>query len=333
MFAAYVFYHMIAFFLGFVLDLLLGDPYWLPHPVRWIGSWISYLEKKLNDETLEPEEARRRGNLMAFAVILPVLAIVAALQIFAYWLSPWAGIVLETIFTYQMFAARCLKVESMKVYKKAKVHDVEGARKAVSMLVSRNVTEAREGDIIRAAIESVAENVTDGEIGPMFYLAFFGPVGGFLQKTANTLDSMLGYRTPRYMYFGRMSARMDDYLNMLPARMAAMGMILAAFLLGKDYSGKNAWRIFKRDRFNTLSPNSGQTESVCAGALGIAMGWGTSFYFVQREDNYHLGDAQREVEAEDIVRANRLLYAVSFFGMVLFLAVLAVLWLGVRGAV
>lgn len=182
---------------------------------------------------------------------------------------------------------------------------MEKARTAVSMIVGRDTAVLSEEGIIKAAVETVAENTSDGSIAPLCFLLLGGPVAGFAYKAVNTMDSMLGYKNEKYMYFGRAAARLDDVANFIPSRLAAWAMIAASRLCGLDAAG--AYRIWKRDRFCHASPNSAQTESVCAGALGVALA-GDAVYFGKTVKKSFIGDARRRVEAEDIVRANRLLY-------------------------
>ena len=203
-------YHMTAFFLGFLLDLLLGDPYWLPHPIRLIGNLIAALDRKLlgNPEESERNDHREflkefhRGIVLVALVLLSVTLVTAALLLGGYALHPYIGLVLETIMTYQILAAKCLKVESMKVYACLKRGDLPAARKAVSMIVGRDTDVLDETGVARATIETVAENTSDGVIAPMLYLALGGPVLGFFYKAVNTMDSMVGYKNDRYLYFG-----------------------------------------------------------------------------------------------------------------------------------
>ena len=197
-------YHMTAFTIGFVMDLLFGDPYWLPHPIRWIGRLIGWLDRKLLGETdgaVRNEAAeKKKGRWLVAFVLLPVLFFTAAVLFAAYRIHPAAGVVTESVMTYQMLATKCLKTESMKVYKRLSEHDLCGARKAVSMIVGRDTECLDEEGVAKAAIETVAENASDGVIAPMLYLALFGPVGGFFYKAVNTMDSMVGYKNDRYHF-------------------------------------------------------------------------------------------------------------------------------------
>ena len=315
-------YHMTAFFLGFLLDLLLGDPYWLPHPIRLIGNLIAALDRKLLGN---PEESKRndrrefhRGIELVVLVLLSVTVVTAALLFGGYALHPYIGLVLETIMTYQILATKCLKVESMKVYAALKKGVPEEYRRAVSMIVGRDTAELDDLAVTRAAVETVAENASDGVIAPMLFLALGGAPLGFFYKAANTMDSMLGYIEMPYKNIGLVPAKMDDVLNYIPARLSALLMLAAGALLGMD--AKNGWRIWRRDRRNHASPNSAQTESVCAGLLGVRLA-GDAYYHGELHKKPYIGDALREIEYEDIPRAGRLLYATAALSLVLFGAV------------
>lgn len=323
-------YHMIAFLAGFLLDLLLGDPYWLPHPVRLMGNLIGRLEKHYLGTKEAPlkkcgEQKRREGLLTVFIVLGCTLLGTMTLLLLGYGIHPWLGCVLETIMTYQMLAAKCLKVESMKVYGKLKHGTLEEARLAVSMIVGRDTKELDALQVARAAVETVAENTSDGEIAPMLYLALGGPVLGFLYKAVNTMDSMIGYKNDRFLDYGRAAAKLDDAVNFLPSRISALLMIVSCLFLGKDYSASRAKKIYLRDRLQHASPNSAQTESVCAGALGIRLA-GDASYFGKIVHKPYIGDPDREIETEDIRRANYLLYGTSILCEILCLALLGILW-------
>lgn len=315
----YMNYHMLAFFLGFLLDLVLGDPHYFLHPIRLIGKLITGTEKILCEIGIKEKDKKTdncknefwRGIGLVIIVIVSVVMVVSFLLFIAYRLYPILGVTLECVMTYQILAVKCLKAESMKVYQCLKNGDLEQARKAVSMIVGRDTEHLYEKDIAKAAIETVAENTSDGVIAPMLYLAVGGPVLGFLYKAVNTMDSMVGYKNDKYLYFGMAAAKLDDFVNFLPARISAGLMIAASFLGGGDFSGKGAWEIYKRDRRKHASPNSGQTESVCAGALSIRLAGNVS-YFGKTVKKPYIGEAVREVEYEDIKRVNHLMYITAW---------------------
>lgn len=318
-------YHMIAFVCGFVLDLVFGDPHALPHPIRLIGTLIAGLEKKLLKLQMRDEKKEfYKGILLVVLVLFSTGAVAALVLVVAYWLHPVAGIVIESVMTYQILATKCLKDESMKVYQSLNEQGFEAGRVAVSMIVGRDTNVLDETGVVKAAVETVAENTSDGVIAPMLYTALGGPVLGFVYKAVNTMDSMVGYKNDKYLYFGRAAAKLDDVINFIPARISAYLMIAAAYIGGKAFDGKQAYRIYKRDRRNHASPNSAQTESVCAGALGIQLA-GDASYFGKVVKKPYIGDAHRAVEREDIVRVNRLMYVTAVISEVLCLVILFVL--------
>lgn len=322
-------YHIFAFIAGFVLDLLIGDPHFIPHPVRLIGSLISSLDKRLNcDAGYNSSEKKlnlikyKRGMLLAFTVIFATFAISVIIIVAAYSINLYAGVIAEAVMTWQILATKCLRVESMRVYDALRTDGVDAGRRAVSMIVGRDTSVLDAAGVTRAAVETIAENTSDGVIAPMLYTAIGGPVLGFVYKAVNTMDSMLGYKNDKYMYFGRFAARLDDVVNFIPARISAYLMIAAAFIGGRHFDGKNAYRIFKRDRFNHASPNSAQTESVCAGALRVQLA-GDAVYFGKLVKKKYIGDGLREIEYEDIKRANRLMYITAFLCELLSVAVMS----------
>ena len=322
-------YHIFAFIAGFVLDLLIGDPHFIPHPVRLIGSLISSLDKRLNcDAGYNSSEKKlnlikyKRGMLLAFTVIFATFAMSVIIIVAAYSINLYAGVIAEAVMTWQILATKCLRVESMRVYDALKTDGVDAGRRAVSMIVGRDTSVLDAAGVTRAAVETIAENTSDGVIAPMFYTAIGGPVLGFVYKAVNTMDSMLGYKNDKYMYFGRFAARLDDVVNFIPARISAYLMIAAAFIGGRQFDGKNAYRIFKRDRFNHASPNSAQTESVFAGALRVQLA-GDAVYFGKLVKKKYIGDGLREIEYEDIKRANRLMYITAFLCELLSVAVMS----------
>lgn len=305
-------YHMIAFWGGFLLDLLLGDPCFLPHPVRLIGRCITAAEKRIRGKALEDGGKEiRQGAILVSLVLISVVTVSAFLLWAAYRLHPYAGMLVEGLMTYQILAVKSLKEESTKVYQRLKEGNLIQARAAVSMIVGRDTDCLDEEGVTRAAVETVAENTSDGVIAPMLYLALGGPVLGFFYKAVNTMDSMVGYKNEKYLYFGRAAAKLDDAVNWIPARISACLMIAAAFLAGRDFSGRGAVRIYRRDRRNHASPNSAQTESVCAGALGIRLA-GDAVYFGKTVRKPYIGEELRRVEYEDIKRVNRLLYITAW---------------------
>ena len=294
---------------GYVLDLIFGDPRQIYHPIRIIGNLIAVLEKgirKVFPKTSKGELAG--GTMLVVLVVLICTAVPAALLGLAAWIHPVVYWLLASFWCWQILATKSLKTESMKVYAPLKEGDLPAARRAVAMIVGLDTERLTEEGVAKAAVETVAENTSDGIVAPLIFLALGGPALGFFYKAVNTMDSMVGYKNERYLYFGRTAARLDDVLNFLPSRISAWLMILAAAILGMD--GKNAKRIYLRDRKNHASPNSAQTEAVMAGALRVQLA-GDAWYFGELYKKPTIGDPFRAVEPEDIVRANRLMYLTS----------------------
>lgn len=291
---------------GAFLDRAFGDPHGLPHPVRAVG-WLTRRSERLIRRFLPDTKGGqlRGGALLALVVCITVWTGAAGLCALAGRVGGWALWGTRALLCYYLLAARSLRDESGLVGEYLKKGDTEGARRAVSMIVGRDTKRLSGEEIARAAVETVAENTSDGVIAPLFYLFLGGPALGWLYKAVNTMDSMVGYRNERYLYFGRAAARLDDAANFLPSRLSALFMAFAAFLLGFD--AKGALRIWKRDRRKHESPNSAQTEAACAGALGVRLG-GDAWYFGILHQKPWIGDAIRPLEYEDIARAGRLMY-------------------------
>lgn len=300
--------------MGFIIDIILGDPYSLPHPVRFIGTLISKLENFVRSKF---HDLHKGGIFLAVAVLILSTVIPLVILILCYRINMILGVIIESIMCWQLIAARCLQRESMKVCRALEEDDTEKARKAVSMIVGRDTELLDEKGIIKAAVETVAENTSDGVTAPLMYIAVGGAALGFLYKAANTMDSMIGYKNEKYADIGRFAARFDDLLNYIPSRLTALAMILSAYLLG--YDSKNAFYIWKRDRRKHASPNSAQTESVCAGALDIRLA-GDAYYFGELHKKEFIGDDIRPPESEDIRRANRLMYCTSVIVLIIFAA-------------
>ncbi|MEJ8735012.1 adenosylcobinamide-phosphate synthase CbiB [Mediterraneibacter sp. ICN-202921] len=306
---------------GFLLDLLFGDPVWLYHPVRLIGRWITFLEKqifgfceKYTEEKMKAKKLLIGGGFLWVSVVLVSTGIPCLLLLLAGKIHPVFAFCLETFWCYQLLAAASLRKESKKVYEKLTKGTLAEARKAVSMIVGRDTEALDEKGVIKAAVETVAENTSDGEVAPLIFLLLGGAPLGFFYKAVNTMDSMVGYKNEKYLYLGRIPAKLDDVMNFIPARVSAVIMILSSFLLRMD--GKNAYKVYKKDRRKHASPNAAQTESVCAGALDIELA-GDAFYFGKRVHKETIGIPYREPEAEDIVRAGKLLYMTAFLTLLI----------------
>jgi len=309
-----------AMLVGFVLDLIIGDPEGWTHPVIWIGKWISFMEKKLR---------KRGGNLRRSAMMLTASTVLLAMLCTAAVLGMLALIHKAVLFvgmcviSWWCLSARCLAVEAKGVYCALGV-SIEKGRTQVARIVGRDTTELSEEEITCATIETVAENTTDGVISPMLYLAIGGPVLAMGFKAASTLDSMVGYLDEKYRDIGWSSAKFDDVLNYIPARICGFLMSIGAFFTGMD--GRNALRIMKRDHANHLSPNCAWSESAAAGAMHIQLG-GTHTYFGKVVEKPTIGDDDRPVEKKDILRSNRLLYVSSGMMAGLAAAIGLILWM------
>ncbi len=301
--------------LSFLLDLLLGDPAWMPHPVVYMGKVISWSEKRLRTRFPATEKGEFRAGLL-LAVCLPLLTVVVSGG--AVWLlwkvHPALGFFLNVLWGWQALAMRDLRKESVNVYRKLREDTLPAAREAVGRIVGRETERLSADGVVKAAVETVAENFSDGVAAPMLYLLIGGAPLALGYKAVNTMDSMIGYRNERYLFFGRAAAKLDDGANYIPARLSAFLLMAAAGLSGQSVKG--AYRIWRRDRRNHASPNSAQTESVMAGALGVELG-GPARYFGQLVNKPTIGDPLRPVEPEDILRANRMLYWGGFLSLLL----------------
>lgn len=289
---------------GFFLDLFLGDPAGWPHIVRGIGWMIAVLER-----AFYPMRNKHLGGISLAVCVLFLCAAFPAAVLFILWrFSPWAYFAAEALLCWQLLAIKSLKDESRKVYDTLAKSNLSDARRAVSMIVGRDTVALDEAGVTRAAVETVAENASDGAVAPLLYLALGGAVLGMFYKAVNTMDSMIGYKNERYQDFGRFAAKLDDVMNFLPSRLSALLMILMAKPCGLD--AKSAYRIWRRDRRNHASPNAAQTEAVMAGALGVRLA-GNAVYFGKLHEKPTIGDDLRPIEPNDILLSHRLLYAAS----------------------
>lgn len=306
--------------IGVLLDCILGDPHCLPHPIRWIGSLIQHLEYCLLTKHTEEMGLHGHSRMRQFSggavLVILVLAVTgtatAGIRYLSYLAGDWFGILIDGVLFYYCIAPKSLYKESMAVYRA--LPDLSAARKQLSMIVGRDTQSLTEEGIIKAAVETVAENTSDGVTAPILYMALGGPILCFLYKAVNTMDSMLGYHNETYEFFGKTAARTDDVLNFIPARLTSYAMLTAAFLFsclhfwdGEKLDPRRGILIYRRDRKNHKSPNSAQTESVCAGVLGIQLA-GDASYFGQLVHKPYIGDPVRAVERDDIKRANLLMY-------------------------
>lgn len=311
--------------IGFCIDLIVGDPHGFPHPVVGIGRLISLLERlfrRLLPKTKGGEIAA--GACIWVLTVLISAGLPAALLYGAQKLSVWLQLALESVMCWQILATKSLRDESMKVFSALRGGTLDEARQAVSMIVGRDTAQLDEKGVARAAVETVAENTSDGVIAPLLFLALGGAPLGFFYKAVNTMDSMLGYVEMPYKNIGLIPAKLDDVFNFIPARLSAFLMLAAGALLRLDV--KNGWRIFRRDRYRHASPNSAQTESVCAGLLGLRLA-GDAWYHGVLHRKSLIGDAVREIETDDIPRACRLMTVTALLALVLFAGIKALILL------
>ena len=308
---------------GFVLDCLFGDPAWLPHPVVYMGKAISALEKRLRARLPKtPQGELLGGAIVAFCLPVGTFLLTSLVCLGAARISPWLGLAVQMFWCGQALAAKGLAQESTNVYRELVKPDLPAARRAVSRIVGRDTQALTAEGVTKAAVETVAENASDGVIAPLLYMLLGGAPLALTYKAINTMDSMVGYKNTQYLYFGRAAAKLDDIANYLPSRFAALLWVAAAALTGND--ARNAWRIWRRDRRNHASPNSAQTESACAGALNVQLA-GPAYYFGEYYPKPTIGDAVRPIEPEDIRRADRMMYAESLLALALGLLIRGIL--------
>ena len=304
-----------ALIIGFGIDLVVGDPHGFPHPVILIGKLIDALERGLRKMLPKTASGEKVAGALLWIFVVVVSSLLPALLLwFCHSISPWLRLGAESVMCWQILATKSLRDESMKVYRALESGDIMKSRYAVSMIVGRDTAELDDAGVTRAAVETVAENTSDGIVAPLIFLAIGGAPLGFFYKAVNTMDSMLGYVEPPYKNIGFVPAKMDDVVNYIPARISALLMLAAGCLLRLDV--KNGWKIFCRDRFNHASPNSAQTESVCAGLLGLRLAGDAWYHGVLHKKKY-IGDALRKIEHEDIPRAGRLLYVTALLALLL----------------
>lgn len=303
----------LAVLVGFVIDLIVGDPRWLLHPVVLMGKIITACEKitrKIFPKTKKGE------NFAGFVTVFIVVTISGIVPTLILWgcakINIWLYFAVEALMCWQILAVKSLKVESMRVYTALESDDLEGARKWLSYIVGRDTENLDETGIVKGAVETVAENTADGVIAPMIAILLGGAPLGFIYKAVNTCDSMIGYKNEKYKWFGTFGARLDDFCNFLPSRISALLLVDSAWLCG--FNWKNALKIWKRDRRCHHSPNSAQTESAVAGALEIQLA-GDAVYGGVVKTKPTIGDSLREIEMSDIKRANKLMTVAAVWGL------------------
>ena len=297
---------------AFGVDLLLGDPRWLPHPVKLIGRFASSIEAPVR--RMIPN-ARAAGIVAVFAVLTATAVAALMLVSGATRLHPIAGDIVSIALLYTCFAGRDLALHSHRVYRALAENDLPEARRRVAMLVGRDTEHLDEQEVVRGTVESVAENMVDGVTAPIFFAVIGGPAGALLYKAVNTLDSTFGYKNERYLQFGWASARLDDLVNYIPARLTAPLVAFTAALLGLRPLA--AWRTFLRDGRKHPSPNSGLTEAAVAGALGVQLG-GLNYYFGEPSERPRMGDSDHVLQRIHISQANQLMLLTSALALLVF---------------
>lgn len=308
-----------AVLIGFILDILLGDPEWMPHPVVLMGKAISALEKRLRAILPKTPQGEKMGGII-LAVSLPVgTLLISGGLCWVFWrIHPGLGLALQSFWCWQALAMRCLAKESKNVWHCLKNEGIDAARKAVARIVGRDTAELSQQGVTKAAVETVAENFSDGVLAPMLYMLIGGAPLALTYKSINTMDSMVGYKNDRYLYFGRAAAKLDDVVNFIPSRIAALLWVIASPLSGGNI--RKSWYIWRRDRRNHASPNSAQTESACAGSLGVQLA-GPASYFGKQVEKPFIGDPVREIQPDDILKTNRMMVTASILGLVIGLGV------------
>ena len=306
--------NLLSIYTGYALDLIIGDPYSFPHPVRYIGKLISIVEKQIRKITSSDKGLKIAGFFLWFIVVGATFGITTlVLQLFKF--NKLAYFIVNTILIYTTLATKCLKDESVKIYKVLKTGDLEKSRIQLSYIVGRDTTNLNEKEIVRATVETVAENTVDGIIAPLFYGFIGGEPLAMAYKAVNTLDSTVGYKNDKYYYLGFASAKIDDIANYIPARLGVILLPLGSLFAGFNF--KDALKIGIRDRKNHKSPNCAFSEGAVAGALGIQLG-GTNVYFGKEVYKPTIGDKTREIEIEDIVRTNKIMYSSSIISIIIF---------------
>lgn len=299
---------------GYILDLIFGDPYSFPHPVRFIGKLIRFTEAKIR-QVAHFKKGLKIGGFVLWAVTVFTTYFIVSAIVKISSIHPILYFVVNSFLIYTTLATKCLADEAYKIYKVLQTGDLVASRKQLSYIVGRDTEHLSESEIIRATVETVAENTVDGIIAPLFYAFIGGAPLAFAYKAINTLDSTVGYKNEKYGDIGFASAKIDDVANFIPARITAFLMMFASFFLRLDY--KSCIGIAIRDRKNHKSPNCAYPEGAVAGALGIQLG-GTNVYFGEVVYKPTIGDKTREIESEDIRRTNQIMYATSLVGLILF---------------
>ena len=299
------------------LDLIMGDPRWLPHPVRAMGQVIGWYDDHVREICRSPIALRLAGVILALGLPTVVYLLVRWMVVEAGAVAEWFGLVVTIGLASSTLAGRDLWDHVQAVKKPLQRRDIVGARQAVAMIVGRDTQELSESEVVRATVETVAESTADGVIAPLFYLVIGGPPLALAYKAVNTLDSMVGHRNERFIDFGWASARLDDVANWIPARLAAVLLLLATGLMTLNLNRMiRGWHVLWRDGGNHPSPNSGRPEAAMAGALGVQLG-GTNYYDGMANERPILGGGRRNLVVGDITLAAQLMGVASLLGVMI----------------
>lgn len=313
--------NILSIFIGYITDLIVGDPYSFPHPVIYIGKLIKLVEKNIR-KVCKSDKSLKIGGFVLWIITVGLTYLITYFIVSLFSFNKFTFLVVNSFIIYTTLATKCLKDEAIKIYEVLKSGDLEKSRLQLSYIVGRDTTNLSESEIIRATVETVAENTVDGIIAPLFYAFIGGAPLAMAYKAVNTLDSMVGYKNDKYMNLGFASAKIDDICNFIPARISVLMMTIGSLILSYDY--KNCFKVAIRDRKNHKSPNCAYPEGAVAGALGIQLG-GTNIYFGKAVYKPTIGDKLREIEIDDIVRTNKIMYASSITSLILF----TILWTGI----
>ncbi|KPI47200.1 cobalamin biosynthesis protein CobD [Clostridioides difficile] len=306
--------NILSIYIGYVADLIVGDPYSFPHPVRFIGKLINFTQGIIRKVFKSDKQLKFGGFILWFITVgITYLITYAIVKLFSF--SGLLSVVVNGFIIYTTLATKCLKDEALKIYNVLKTGDIEKSRTQLSYIVGRDTTTLSESEIIRATVETVAENTVDGIIAPMFYAFIGGAPLAMVYKAINTLDSTVGYKNEKYKDIGFASAKIDDVANYIPARISVVLMTIGSFFLRYNY--RNCFKISIRDRKNHKSPNCAFSEGAVSGALGIQLG-GTNVYFGEKVYKPTIGDKLREIDKEDIIKTNKIMYASSFVSILVF---------------
>lgn len=306
--------NILSIYIGYVTDLIVGDPYSFPHPVRFIGKLINFTQGIIRKVFKSDKQLKFGGFILWFITVgITYLITYAIVKLFSF--NVVLSVAVNSFLIYTILATKCLKDEALKIYNVLKTGDIEKSRTQLSYIVGRDTTNLSESEIIRATVETVAENTVDGIIAPMFYAFIGGAPLAMAYKAINTLDSTVGYKNEKYKDIGFASAKIDDIANYIPARISVILMTIGSFFLRYNY--RNCFKISIRDRKNHKSPNCAFSEGAVSGALGIQLG-GTNFYFGEKVYKPTIGDKLREIDKEDIIKTNKIMYASSFVSILVF---------------